>query len=964
MNDRGRVPFALIGVLLVLSSTTLATTAILQPSEEGPAIDDAMEGATTAAVTELRSASETAARNAAIDPVTDPGETAAGQALNRSQPFRDALRLRIYLRAVERLDAVETKRGSVTVSASLPSVDPTTDGYRTAIERVDIERVGEDDAALAVDIRGVQLSAVRDGRTVTTAERSFEFAVSNPVLLLHDRTERFERRANAPVTRGGLGQRLTARLYPIAWLRGYAQYGGGPISTVVGTRHVEVTTNDALLAEQQHVFGEADPDGDRGVAAAGRRVMTADAIAAVGGDESWTDTVLRSADAVGPDPPPEQSVGTWRDEPDDTGVTVGVNASADKAFADTIGVEGEDRLDEVIDRVHTVETRVETTRDLRDRSRWGTRSPGHGWALVSTETDVTTAARRVGSGGPTAAGWTTVDASRFDVTVTRTTTRSWRDGNRSTTTRVTDERRYQVGVATQGRTVSVEGVPDGRIDGHLSAAANRASDRAIRTLGGFDGAARAAARGQSVRSTATETSTPSIERSAVEADLGAVRDRAGDVSVTLPGPAVGTGRVNPAERLEAEFESERDSLLTDADSTARERTIRAARLEYLGTLESELDRRASAATDTGDGIEDRLGEYLGTDRLDGALAAHRGISNPDPEPIADPAGNVSLSVGTAPSYLTTSSVSRDRIDEPGGGAVYPLSTRIVNVFSSPHGQIAGGIFDRIPFLSTDRVSLTTAAGTLDAMEPDTPNRNELEGEVEDATAHVRGELIADLVDAGVPEHEAEAALQQRVPPADEALMLTNGTTIEHAARSIDGPPSTERLELRLETTLDSTLEDDAARPPEPATTAAQRAVKDRYSGQLEDTLADGIESGIDRERARVLNERLGAVPAGLPILPVPGYWFATVNVWYVSVSGEYERFAVRTDRSDGTAPTTYLRDGSVSRTTHDGDGVRLGTAAPITVETSTAVVVVVPPGPRGVGDTDGEPINQSPGWGS
>jgi len=267
-------------------------------------------------------------------------------------------------------------------------------------------------------------------------------------------------------------------------------------------------------------------------------------------------------------------------------------------------------------------------------------------------------------------------------------------------------------------------------------------------------------------------------------------------------------------------------------------------------------------------------------------------------------------------------------------------------------------------LSTDRVSLATAAGTLDTMEPGTPNREELEGEVDEATAHVRGELIADLVDAGVPEHEAEAALRHRGPPAEEALMLTNGTTIDRAAESIDGPPSTGRIELRLETTLDSALEDDAARPPEPATTAAQRAVKDRYSDRLEDTLADGIESGTDHARARLLNERLGAVPAGLPILPVPGYWFATANVWYVSVSGQYERFAVRTNRSDGTAPTTYLRDGGVSWATHDGDRIKLGEAAPISVETETAVVVVVPPGPRGVGDTDGEPINRSPGWDS
>ena len=963
MNDRGRIPFAIVGVLLVLSSTTLATTAVLGPVADSPAIDDAVDGATATTATEFRSAVDTAATNAAIDPVTDPDDTAAGRALTDTQPFRDSLRLRIYLRAVERFDGIETTRDGVTVSVSLPPVERTTEGYRTAIERVEIERTGEDDAALTAEIDGVRLSAVRDGREVTTADRSPNVTVSNPALLLHDRTDRFETRANAPVTRSGLGQRLTARLYPIAWVRGYAQYGGAPISTVLGVRHVEFATNDALLAEQRSVFGEPDPDGHRGVSAAGERVYTTDAIVGIGGDEAWVDAVLAERNDLEADPPSKQPVGTWREEPDDTDVTVGINASADHAFAETIGVAGADRLGEVIERVHTVEARVETSSTHSGRSRWGSRSPGGSWRLTSTSTDIDTSVRRLGSGGPSVAGWTTIDAERHEVTVTRTTTRGWRDGNETTTTQLTEQNRYRVGVSTQGRTVDVENVPDGRIDAALADAADRASARAVRGVGGFDGAAAAAALGESTRSTATATATPSLDRAAVESDLGAVRDRVADVSVTVPGPALGAGRVNPTERLESEFAAERDAFVTGADRTAEERTVRAARLEYLDALDAELAHRRSAAEDTGDGIADRIGDHLDADRLGNALSAHRGPSDPDADPIDDPAGELSLSVDTGPSYLTTDSVTRDRIDERGGGRVHPLSTRTINVFSSPHGQVADGIFDRISFLNTERVSLSTAARTLDAMEPGMSNRAELETEVEDAVDHVRGELVAELVDAGVPAHEAEAALRRDVSPATEALMLANGTTVDRAARAIDGPPSRERAELRLETALDSALEDDTARPTEPTTTAAQEAATDAYSGELEDMLADGLEAGGDRARARVLGERLGAVPAGLPILPVPGYWFATANVWHVGVSGQYERFAVRSNRSDGAATTTYLRDGSVAHAAHGDDDLRLGTASAVSFETQTAVVVVVPPGPRGVGDTDGEPIKQSPGWG-
>lgn len=352
MNDRGRVPFALVGVLLLVTATTLSVSVVPGDRDRRPDIDRAMDGTTAAAITELRGAADEAATAAAIDPVITPAATTAGEALSEERSYRDALRLRIYLRAVERLSGTETTRGRTSVRASLPAVEPTTEGYRRAIERVEIGRAGDDGTALRVEIDGVTLSATRDGRTVETTERGPAFVVANPALSLHDRTDRFERRATAPVTRKGLGRRLTARLYPIVWTRGYAQYGGAPIATVLGTRHVELATNDALLAEQRAVFGEADPDGHRGVAAAGRRVATTDLLVGAGGDEEWQDVVLREADRIGPAPPADQPVGTWLDEPDDPTVTVGVNGSADHAFADLIGVSGDDELAEAIERTH------------------------------------------------------------------------------------------------------------------------------------------------------------------------------------------------------------------------------------------------------------------------------------------------------------------------------------------------------------------------------------------------------------------------------------------------------------------------------------------------------------------------------------------------------------------------------------------------------------------------------------
>ena len=961
MNDRGRAPFALVGVLLILTSTTLAVSVGPHATPKSPEIDDAVDGATAAAITELRGAADDAATDAAIAPVTKPGDTAPGRAINETQPFRDALKLRIYIRATERLDGVKTTRGDVTVSASLPTVEPTTEGYRNAINRVKVDRVGKDDAALRVAIENVTLSATRDGRSVTTIQRSPEFVISNPALLLHDRTETFETRANAPVTQSGFGQRLTARLYPIAWTRGYAQYGGAPIATVLGTRHVELAANDALLAEQREFFGEADPDGHRGVSAAGRHVATTDALVGVGGEKEWQDAVLESADEIGADPPAEQPVGTWREEPTDPNVTVGVNASSDHAFVSFVGIDGDDTLAETVDRVHTVEARVTASAAFRGSSHQSESPPGNGRELVSETSGESTSVSEVSGRPRKDVGWTTEDSAVFDVTRTITITKVWKGDNETTTTESIREKNYRVKVTAQARTEPIDGVPAGRLDGHLSGATDRAVNRAISRAGGLNGAAVAAARGNEVDSTGTATASPVLERPTVESDLRALRVQSRNLSVTLPGPAVGTGRVNPAVKLREELDDV-ESEFFDADHRGtKPRTLRASRLGYLDALDSELEKRTSAFESAKGGVESALGEHLGTARLDGALAAHRNPSNSSPE-LVDPAGNLSLAVETAPSYLTTSDVTHDRIDARGTGAIYPLNTRSVNVFSSPHGQVSSGIFDRIPFLSTERVSLSTAARTLKSAHEPSDEYDRLEREVKTAATHVREELLNELIDAGVSEHEAEMAFRTDASTADEALALTNGTTIERVAASTDGPVSSDRLELRLRTRLDDAMESTTARPRETTTTAAQEQARERYSDELEGMLADGIEAGNERARARVLGERLGALPAGLPLAPIPGYWYATANVWVVEVNGQYERFAVRTNRGDGTGATTYLRDGRVSSITHGDDRIELGSAERVSISSKTAVVVVVPPGPRGVGDTDGSPIKQSDGW--
>ncbi|CAI50698.1 uncharacterized protein NP_5214A [Natronomonas pharaonis DSM 2160] len=961
MNDRGRVPFALIGVLLLVTSGTLAVSVSTHDAGTDTSTDRAVGGAAAAATTELRGAADAAATAAAAEPTTTPANTTAGRALDSEQPFRDSLRLRVYLRALDRVDGTTFERDGTVVSASLPDVEPTREGYREAIQRVEVERAGKEDTALAVELTGLSLTVSRENQTVAETERSPSVVVANPALSLHDRTERFERRANAPVTRSGLSQRLTARLYPIAWSRGYAQYGGAPIATVLGTRHIELATNDALLAEQRTAFGAADPAGDRGVAAAGRRVATTDLLAGVGGDEEWTDMVLEAADELGPDPPDKQPVGTWREEPEADDVTVDVGASADTAFADLVGSTGTDELARVIERAHTVEARVVAETDRTDRRADTDGSPGSDWELVADRSHESVSVESAGGQPPAADDWATRDGAAFDATVVERVTRTWSDGNETTTTGGVIEREYHVRVAAQARTKPIAGVPFGPLE-RFEAATERAVSQAVARGDGLDGAAATAASSDRLQATAAATAPRSVSRSDVEMAVEATHETARNRSVTAAAPAVGTGRVNPPDRLRTALEADREQFIVDADPKPAVRTKRAAQLAYLDGVDASLSERETAHDGAADGIDDTVGEHIDPSRLDGALAAHRQAAKPPTESYADPAGTVSFEVETAPSYLTTSAVERDRIDARGGGSVYPLATRNVNLFPSLHDPVADSLFDRIPFFGTERTSLSRAASTLAAADPDEHGYDRLASAVAASSRYVRGDVAAALIDAGVAPDEAMAALEADGGTAEEALRLANGTAVDQAVEAVEGNVDDSRLETEATAALSAALKRDDARPPAEPVDELHERTREQYADELEGTLADGLEAGEERARERLLGESMGAMPAGFPLAPIPGYWYATVNVWYVDIAGTYERFAVRSNRGGPQAATTYLRDGRTATVAHDGKTAVLGSGERVSFRTETAVVVVVPPGPRGVGDTDGTIDERAAGW--
>ncbi|SMO36195.1 DUF7286 family protein [Halorubrum cibi] len=344
-DERARVPFALIGVLLLVTSSAYASGVVDQGLvSEDRSVERAVERADADATAALRHAAREAAHEAAAKPVTtaseigggaDPAWRAAGgtptDAVRSGSAFEDAFRIRAALAGAEAMDAVITEVGDVSVTVGFERVDRplTPSDLKTLRETVRVSAAA-DGTATRVVFEDVTLTATRGGRTVAERTENRTVVVAVPTFAAHERTERFETRLNrGPVEGPGLGRQLTASIYPIAWARGYGQYARAPIQNVIASRHVELSTNAGIVRTQRDVFGTSDPDARGGVAEATARTGLTDLLAPTDLDESaWSDRVL---DAPTPDPKAgADGFGPARNHTDQT-TSVSVGHAADVA---------------------------------------------------------------------------------------------------------------------------------------------------------------------------------------------------------------------------------------------------------------------------------------------------------------------------------------------------------------------------------------------------------------------------------------------------------------------------------------------------------------------------------------------------------------------------------------------------------------------------------------------------------
>ncbi|MFT4945396.1 MAG: hypothetical protein ACI9K3_001343, partial [Halovenus sp.] len=218
---------------------------------------------------------------------------------------------------------------------------------------------------------------VRDGRQVASETETVEVSVPTPVLQQHDRTEEFQSRLDAGVTSPGFSQRLNARTYLLGWLRGYAQYGGAPVTEVIANRHIEPSANSALFRTQQAVFGAADPKLENAVRRGWFCMAVQDAEALYGGytgnnpdiaNDICTASEYIFGEKHSGDLPDADSLTGQIGEATGTNQkqTIGVNETAYSPLRTLVAGSDEHSIEEAIERALTIETAIHNDTQVND----------------------------------------------------------------------------------------------------------------------------------------------------------------------------------------------------------------------------------------------------------------------------------------------------------------------------------------------------------------------------------------------------------------------------------------------------------------------------------------------------------------------------------------------------------------------------------------------------------------------
>jgi len=828
VDERARVPFALVGVLLLVTSSAYAAGLADQGLiDEDRRVERAVERVDADATAALRSAAREAAHDAAAEPVTraPDGAGPTSRAVREGSAFEDAFRIRLALAGTEALKAVESGIGGVEANASLPAVE-SADDLVAARERVRVEPVANG-TATRVTFEGVGTTATRNGRTVVNRTRSRTVTVAVPTLAAHERTERFEARlGRGPVEGTGLGRQLTASLYAMAWARGYGQYAGAPVENVVANRHVELAANAGIVRVQRDVFGASDPDARDGVARATTRTGVTDLLSPTGVHEaSWTDAVLGAPTPTRGGDGRDAAFGENRSASEDAAFDPSADPTSRTASveighaADRAATHVHDDLDGIVRRSHRVEATAETeTTRIRDGGRV---TPARPYSLLDEpwqRVDGSRAERvrvvdgsglRVGADPGTVSAGESVsfgDATR-EVVVERTATATWerriveRGPNGTvqnvsvdhTVTRDEATDRYRVRVSVTGTYAPLDGAPDrptatfgvGRdVDGPdlTDTPAAAATELNVETAGDIDRFARDAVEdGDETRTAVVYGDRSDADLDRIATDISSLSERVRDLETEASMTDAAVGESSPYRELAATVRERRDAL-RDAPSRydgAVDRGRVAARTAYLDAVIEELEAAAEDRREATDGVLDRVNDAFGGPPVGEVIASREAARDSGTYAVGDdgPGGEVTFAPEGSPGYLPRTAVDGERVDGVDGTTTRPLATRNVNYVTLPYSDVSGGIADRI--LGTDDTvrigvagrSLLAADEALAAADDDDlrADRRALAGRIDDSLRRVDGALAARLADRTDLSRERRRTVLERTASEYDSL---------------------------------------------------------------------------------------------------------------------------------------------------------------------------------------------------
>lgn len=286
-DNRGWVPFAMIGVILLIISISLVASLDTREDPE-PDIDQdlAFERAEADVTAEIREAVKDATHQAGEAPVTTANTSnAVGQALananDEDDVFKNYVRLLIYLRASERLEASEQSVRGATASASLPALDESNAEERLESVNLKIGRESPqlDYGTVRVTIEDVKFQVEEDGQVIGTREESVTVSVGTTLFELHDRTTEYERQLDMGFFEGfsedglisGFGQQFALRLYPIAYAKSGLKYKKPDtfgFEEIAPNDQNELLANHAKYSLQREAFGTTDPASSEEMSAA------------------------------------------------------------------------------------------------------------------------------------------------------------------------------------------------------------------------------------------------------------------------------------------------------------------------------------------------------------------------------------------------------------------------------------------------------------------------------------------------------------------------------------------------------------------------------------------------------------------------------------------------------------------------------------------------------------------------